>query len=123
MPWAKAAVAGDLIFLAGVEGRDMTTDETPPTMREQAHNCMVKIKERLEELNSSLDRILRMTIYVTDMDEYFRERVDRWAVHGFLQENCPSYKDVPPVETLIEVSGLARRNMSIEIEVTAVAER
>ena len=52
MSWAKASVARGLVFLSGVEGRDMETDESPPTMRAQASNCMRKIKERLEELDS-----------------------------------------------------------------------
>lgn len=122
MSWAKAAVARGLIFLAGVEGRDVETDEAPPTMRAQADNCMRKIKQRLEELNSSLDNIVIMTIYVTDLDEYFRERVDRHCIYGFLEQHCPEFKDVPPAETLIEVAGLARRSMKIEIAVVAATQ-
>ena len=119
MSWAKAAVARGLVFLSGVEGRDMDTDESPPTMRAQASNCMRKIKERLEELDSSLENIVIMTIYVTDLDEYFRERVDRHCIFGFLEEHAPTFRDVPPAETLLEVSGLARRGMKIEIDVIA----
>jgi enamine deaminase RidA (YjgF/YER057c/UK114 family) len=119
MPWAKAAVARGLVFLSGVEGRDMATDEAPPSMRAQASTCMQKIKDRLEELDSSLENIVIMTIYVTDLDEYFRERVDRHCIFGFLEAHCPSFADVPPAETLVEVSGLARRSMKIEIDVIA----
>lgn len=119
MSWAKAAVARGLVFLSGVEGRDMQTDEAPPSMRAQAENCMRKIKERLEELDSSLENIVMLTIYVTDLDEYFRERVDRHCIFGFLEEHCPSFRDVPPAETLLQVAGLARRSMKIEIDVIA----
>ena len=119
MPWAKAAVARGLVFLSGVEGRDMDTDEAPPTMRAQASNCMQKIKDRLEELDSSLENIVRLTIYVTDLDEYFRERVDRHSIFGFLEQHAPTFAEVPPAETLLQVSGLARRSMKIEIDVIA----
>jgi 2-iminobutanoate/2-iminopropanoate deaminase len=119
MPWAKAAVVNGLVFLSGVEGRDPATDEAPPSMRAQASACMQKIKDRLEEVGSSLDNIAIMTIYVTDLDEYFRERVDRHCIFGFLEEHCPSFAEVPPAETLVEVSGLARRSMKIEIDVIA----
>jgi enamine deaminase RidA (YjgF/YER057c/UK114 family) len=119
MSWAKAAVARGFVFLSGVEGRDEETDEAPPSMRAQASNCMRKIKERLEELGSSLENICIMTIYVTDLDEYFRERVDRHCIFGFLEEHVPSFREVPPAETLLEVSGLARRGMKIEIDVIA----
>jgi enamine deaminase RidA (YjgF/YER057c/UK114 family) len=119
MPWAKATVARGLVFLSGVEGRDMETDEAPPTMRAQAANCMQKIKDRLEELGSSLENICILTIYVTDLDEYFRERVDRQVVFGFLEEHAPTFKDVPPAETTVQVAGLARRSMKIEIDVIA----
>ena len=119
MPWAKAAVARGLVFLSGVEGRNPATDEAPPTMRAQAVNAMAKIKERLEELDSSLENIVKLTIYVTDLDEYFRERVDRHCVFGFLEQHVPAFAEVPPAETLLEVSGLARRSMKIEIDVIA----
>ena len=119
MSWAKAAVVNGLVFLSGVEGRDPETDEAPPSMRAQATACMQKIKERLEEVGSSLENIVIMTIYVTDLDEYFRERVDRHCIFGFLEEHCPSFAEVPPAETLLEVSGLARRSMKIEIDVIA----
>lgn len=119
MPWAMAAVARGLIFLSGVEGRDPESDEAPPAMRAQATICMEKIKERLEELGSSLENLVMLRIYVTDLDEYFRERVDRHCVYGFLERHCPSFADVPPAETLLEVSGLARRSMKIEIDVVA----
>ena len=119
MPWAKGAVARGLVFLSGVEGRDPDTDEAPPAMRAQAVNCMQKIKERLEELDSSLENIVMMTIYVTDLDEYFRERVDRHCIFGFLEDQAPTFKEVPPAETLLEVSALARRSMKIEIDVIA----
>lgn len=119
MPWAKGAVVNGLVFLSGVEGRDPDTDEAPPTMRAQAANCMQKIKVRLEELGSSLENIVIMTIYVTDLDEYFRERVDRHVVFGFLEQHVPSFAEVPPAETLLQVAGLARRTMKIEIDVIA----
>lgn len=119
MPWAKAAVARGLVFLSGVEGRDPETDEAPASMRAQASSCMRKIEQRLEELGSSLENIVMMTIYVTDLDEYFRERVDRHCILGFLEERAPTFRDVPPAETLVEVSGLARRSMKIEIDVIA----
>ena len=88
-------------------------------MRAQASNCMRKIEERLEELGSSLENIAMLTIYVTDLDEYFRERVDRHCIFGFLEERAATFADVPPAETLVEVSGLARRGMKIEIDVIA----
>lgn len=119
MPWAKGAVVNGLVFLSGVEGRDPSTDEAPPEMRAQASNCMRKIEERLEELGSSLENIVLMTIYVTDLDEYFRERVDRHCIFGFLEQKVPSFAEVPPAETLLQVAGLARRGMKIEIDVIA----
>lgn len=119
MPWAKAAVVNGLVFLSGVEGRDPATDEAPPSMRAQAASCMEKIRQRLEELDSSLENIVRLTIYVTDLDEYFRERVDRHCIFGFLEQHAPTFAEVPPAETLLEVKGLARRGMKIEIDVIA----
>ena len=52
-------------------------------------------------------------------DEYFRERVDRHCIFGFLEQKVPSFAEVPPAETLLQVAGLARRGMKIEIDVIA----
>jgi enamine deaminase RidA (YjgF/YER057c/UK114 family) len=119
MPWAKGAVAKGFVFLSGTEGRDEETDVILPSMREQAELSLLKIKKRLQEMGTFLENIVRLTIYVTDMDEYFRDRVDRWIFDRFWKTYCPAFLEVPPVVTLLEVSSLARKGMKIEIEATA----
>ncbi len=120
MPWAKGAVARGFVFLSGTEGRDEQTDVILPTMREQADLALTKIQKRLREFGTSLENIVQLIVYVTDMDEYFRDRVDKWAFERFWKKHCPSFLEVPPVVTLLEVSGLARKGMKIEIQATAV---
>lgn len=122
MPWAKGVVAKGFVFLSGTEGRDMTTDAILPTMREQADLALLKIKTRLGEMGTNLENIVRLTIYVTDMDEYFRDRVDRWSFDRFWKNHCSAFLENPPAVTLVEVSGLARRGMKIEIEATAAID-
>lgn len=119
MPWAKGTVANGFVFLSGADGRDLKNDTIPASMRDQATLCLNKIKAFLGELGSSMEHIVRVNIYVTDLDEYFREQVRDGIIHEFYRKNCPSLLDVPPSQTLIQVAALARREMKIEIEVIA----
>ncbi len=118
MSWAKGVIAGDFIFLSGTEGRDPQTDEIVHGMKAQCEMALIKIKERLEEMGSDLRSIVSLRIYVTDMDKYFRYE-GGWVITKFWKKYCPEFLDNPPAVTLLQVSGLARKEMEIELEVIA----
>ena len=118
MPWSKAVIAGDFIFLSGTEGRDTKTDDIVPGMKAQCEMALMKIKERLEELGSSLKNLVLLRIYVTDMDKYFRYE-GGWVIDRFWKKYCPEFLDSPPSMTLLQVAGLSRKAMEIEIEAIA----
>lgn len=103
---------GTLVFVRGQVGQDLETatsvgGDDPAAQAEQA---MANVKQLLEEAGSSLDQICRIQVYVTDRS--YREQVyqviGRWL------------KGVFPVSTGLVVSGLARPEWLMEIEVTAV---
>lgn len=72
---------------------------------------MANLSEVLEAAGSGLDRIIKVTIYLTDMAR-FPEIVT-------LRER---YFSAPyPADTIVEVSSLALPELEIEIEATALA--
>ncbi len=104
--------AGNTVFLRGQVGQDLDTGESvgagdPAAQAEQA---MKNVRQLLEEAGAELDHICKITVYITDRK--FREPVYR-VIGKWL-------KGVYPVSTGLIVSGLARPEWVMEIDVTAV---
>ena len=122
MPWGKAVVVDNLIFMGGSSGRLRTTGMVDPAKRNdaaaQVEDAMDKIKDWLEELGSSLENIVKVTIYVKDMQK------DGAAVHkayeDYFQRYAPSVVNEWPAETIVGVDSLYYPEMLVEIDITAV---
>lgn len=103
--------AGNMVFLRGQVGTDLEGNliglGDPEAQAEQA---MRNVKQLLEEAGSCLDHTCKITIYLTDRG--YREPVYR-AVGKWL-------KGVFPVSTGVVVSGLAKPEWLMEIDVIAV---
>ena len=103
--------AGNMVFLRGQVGTDLEGNliglGDPEAQAEQA---MRNVKQLLEEAGSCLDHTCKITIYLTDRG--FREPVYR-VVGKWL-------KEVFPVSTGVVVSGLAKPEWLMEIDVIAV---
>ena len=103
--------AGNMIFLRGQVGTDLEGNliglGDPEVQAEQA---MRNVKQLLEEAGSCLDHTCKITIYLTDRG--YREPVYR-VVGKWL-------KGVFPVSTGVVVSGLAKPEWLMEIDVIAV---
>jgi enamine deaminase RidA (YjgF/YER057c/UK114 family) len=109
----QAVVArGSMVFVRGQVGQDLETAANvglgdPGAQAEQA---MANIERLLGEAGATLEHICKITIYLTD--PRYREAVYR-TIGRWL-------KGVYPVSTGIVVSGLARPEWLVEVDVTAV---
>ena len=103
--------AGNMVFLRGQVGTDLEGNliglGDPEAQAEQA---MRNVKQLLEEAGSCLDHTCKITIYLTDRG--YREPVYR-VVGKWL-------KGVFPVSTGVVVSGLAKPEWLMDIDVIAV---
>jgi enamine deaminase RidA (YjgF/YER057c/UK114 family) len=107
----QAVIAGDTIYMRGQVGTDFNGNLVgrgdPAAQAEQA---MSNVKALLDECGTTLEHIVKITIYITD--PRFREPVyqviGRWL------------KGVYPVSTGVVVSGLAQPEWLMEIDVIAV---
>jgi len=123
MHWAKGAVAGGFIFLAGTEGLDPETLKPVEGIKAQTRLALEKIKQRLEEMGSSLSHIVKLTYYIVgDFPEgivaskKYQEMAE--ARDEFFRENGIEPGDIP--SDLIGVTALGRKGMEIEIAAIAV---
>ena len=109
---AQAVVAGGVVYLRGQIGQDLDTRESVGIgdVEAQAEKAMANIAMLLEEAGSSLDDIVKVTVYLIDIR--YREPVYRTMGRWL--------KGVHPVSTGIVVSALARPEWLVEIDAVAV---
>jgi enamine deaminase RidA (YjgF/YER057c/UK114 family) len=103
--------AGNQIFLRGQTGMDLDGNMVGAgDPAAQAENAMRCVKILLEEAGAKLEHICKTTIYVTDRKyrEPVYQVVGRWL------------KGIYPCQTGLIVSGLAKPEMVMEIDVEAV---
>ena len=80
----------------------------------QADATLNRIKQVVEAEGAAMSDIVKVTVYVTDMDG-FRPRM---AEFDLLMEKC--FQGEYPTSTLVASPGLARPSLLIEIEPTVV---
>jgi enamine deaminase RidA (YjgF/YER057c/UK114 family) len=108
----QAVVAGNTVYLRGQVGQDLETRESVGAgdVAAQTERAMANIALLLEEAGSSLQDIVKVVVYLTDIR--YREPVyqvmGRWL------------KGIFPVSTGVVVTALARPEWLVEIDATAV---
>lgn len=109
---SQGFIAGDLIFLSGQAAIDKSgTLIGVDDFDAQAAQVMTNIKEILAEVGATLDSIVKVTIFLTDMSNF--EKIMA------LRERY--FKAPYPADTIVEVKSLALSELMIEIDVTALA--
>ncbi len=66
----QAVIADNLVFLSGTTGVDPTTGQLPDNFEKQTIQALANIKTILEELGSSLDKILKTTVFMVTGNDF-----------------------------------------------------
>ncbi len=113
LPYSPARRVGNLIFTAGQIGRDPDTLKAEPGIEPQMHQVMKNLKYHLENNGSSLSEVIKVTIFLTNMDDYAK-----------CNDVYSQYVDEPyPARTAVAVRELPRvADVDLVVEVEAVAE-
>ena len=107
--YSRAVVAGDWVFVSGTTGFDYNTMSIAEDLVLQTEQCMRNIESALQQANSSLADVVRVTYVLPDAAEFSL----CWPV---LRKY---FGEVRPAAMMIS-AGLADPRMKIEIEVTAL---
>lgn len=70
-PYPHARRVGDLLFLSGIGPRQAGTNAIPQGIEAQTRATIENIKNILEAAGSSLEKVLDVTVYLTDMKRDF----------------------------------------------------
>jgi len=66
----QAVVANNFIFISGTPGFDPVTGKLSDSFEEQAMQCFINIKTMLEEMGSSMDKVVKTTVFMVSGNEF-----------------------------------------------------
>lgn len=105
---------GRVLFVAGQIGWDQDERIVSGDLGAQVKQALLNIVAVLHEGEAKPEHVVRLTWYVTDKQEYIRERKKIGEVYREI------FGDHFPPMTLLQVSGLLEEGAKVEIEATAV---
>jgi len=109
-PYSQAIVANGFVFCSGQIPLDPATGTlVPGSIADQTRRCMQNLDAVLTEAGSSLDRIVKVNVYLADIGDY-AEFNDAYA--GFTGSD-------PPARAAIAVAGLPK-DARVEVECVAL---
>ena len=110
LPFSMAVRAGNLLFLSGQLGIVPGTKElTQGGIQAETRQVMENIKTILEQNNSSLNRVVKCTVFLADIGE--------WSAMNEIYKTY--FPNNPPARSALGASGLAH-GARVEIECIAV---
>jgi 2-iminobutanoate/2-iminopropanoate deaminase len=113
-PYSQGVRVGNLVFTAGQIPLDPATQQVVASgITEQTKRVLENLKAILEASGSSLDRVVKATVFLKDFGDFAAMN----AVYGAY---LGTDGDAPPARTAVEVSRLPK-NVLVEIEMIAEA--
>ena len=107
-PYSTYTQAGNLIFVAGQVAMDPQTQETPASFAAQLHLILKNLKTILESAGSSLENILKTTVFLKDLSNYaeYNEIYRQYFKNG-LPARSTVVADLVREDFLIEIDAIA----------------
>ena len=109
-PYSQAIRMGDLVFASGQIPLDPETGEiVPGEIEDETRQVLANLRAVLEASGCGLERVLKTTVYLTDMDLF--PRVNAVYAEAFAAEPAPA-------RATVEVSALP---LGARVEIDAIA--
>jgi 2-iminobutanoate/2-iminopropanoate deaminase len=116
--FARSVVSGGFVFLSGSSGRTIETGEVSSSdVTEQTKVALDKIKLALAEAGSSMEHIVKVTIYLRNMSDY---QAMKDAEFQYYRKHAPSLAEDPPASTVVQVVSLSKPSMLVEFDAIAI---
>jgi|YNPNPStandDraft_1061719.scaffolds.fasta_scaffold183401_1 2-iminobutanoate/2-iminopropanoate deaminase len=112
-PFSPVVVYGDLVFVSGTIGRNPETGEIARgDVAAQTRQTLETIRRRLEQVGSSMDQVVKATVFLVDM-AHFPEMNEAYRAafpEGRLPaRSCVQVVALPDPEALVEIEVIAGR--------------
>lgn len=111
-PYSQGVIAGNLFYSSGQIPLTPAGEMVEGTISEQAHQVFANLQAVLAEAGSSLEQVVKTTVFIKDMND-FAELNEVYASY------FGSHK---PARSTVEVARLPK-DAKVEIEVIALTEK
>ena len=109
-PYSQAIKANGMIYCSGQIPIDPAVNAvTAETIEDQTKQVITNLKNVLEKAGSSLSKVVKTTVFISDMNEFARLN----AVYAEL------FGDTKPARSCVQVARLPK---DVKIEIEAIAE-
>ncbi|MGI9533524.1 MAG: RidA family protein [Thermodesulfobacteriota bacterium] len=108
---SQSIKSGQFVFVSGQAGYDYNSKIVEGGFAAQGEQAFLNLNRALNAAGSSMDNVLKVTIFVTDMS-YFDDVVALRRKHF-----SPPY----PADTIVQINALYTPEAMIEIEAIAIA--
>ena len=108
-PYSQAIKSGSMVYVSGQLPIDPATGKMPDATTDQARQSLSNVKSILEAAGSSLDKAVRVGIFMTDLAD-FKAVNEIYATF---------FNDAPPARATVQVAALP---LGAKIEIEAIAE-
>jgi 2-iminobutanoate/2-iminopropanoate deaminase len=110
-PYSQAIKAGGLVFVAGqVSLKPGDKEISGETIQEQTEQVLVNLRAILEAAGTSLDRLVKTTVFLQNLDDF----------QGMNEVYAQHVGELPPARSTVEVAKLPSGAL-VEIEAVALA--
>lgn len=110
-PYSQAIVVNGMVFCAGQVGLNPENGELVNGIEAQTHQVLKNLQAVLKKAGSSLERIVKTTIFLQNMDDFAKVN----EIYGSY------FKNHKPARSTVEVSKLPKDAL-IEIEAIALTK-
>lgn len=109
-PYSSAMIVGNLVYVSGQSGRDPVTDHVAADIEAQTEQVLANIRTILEAAGTSLSKVVRCGVFLTDMNEFTR-------MNAVYERMFDGHR---PARTTVAVSALPGPGLRVEIDAIAV---
>lgn len=107
-PYSQAIKSGVFIFCSGQIPLNTNGEIVGSTIEEQATQVLENIKNLLEDLSSNLNKVVKTTIFLTDINDFPK-----------VNEIYGKYMSHKPARSTVQVASLPK---GVKIEIECIAE-
>ena len=110
-PYSQAIRAGNFLFASGQLGLDPQSGKLQEGVEAQARQALTNIQAVLQSAGSSIDRVVKTTIFLADMNDFAKVN----AIYGDV------FQQEPPARSTVQVAALPLGGL-VEVEVIALVD-
>ncbi len=108
-PYSQAIDLGELVFTSGQIPVDPATGVFSADVVQQAHQCLRNLKAVLEAAGSSMEKVIKTTVFISDMEQF-------GVINGVYEQ----YFSQPfPARSCVQAARLPK-DVAIEVEAVAL---